>query len=196
MTRVEHRSQKDDHGTPWPFYNRLDGEFSFDLDPCALADTAKCHRYFAPPVDHFTHPMDRVTSVRWEGTIDQSMGTSGLIGFDGLECSWGGHQVFCNPPYGRGITSKWVDKAIEEGRKTLVVMLLPARPSTRWWARAVESCQEVRFVRGRIKFQGAESGAPFPSAVLVWDPYSQIADRRRWLGVSGPKHSYMDARVK
>ncbi len=156
MTRVEHRSQKDDWGTPQPFFDRLHAEFDFELDAAASLDNAKCRDFYS----------------------------SGS-----LQAHWAPDRTWCNPPYGRSITSKWVDKAIEEGRKTLVVMLLPARPSTRWWARAVESCQEVRFVRGRIKFQGAASGAPFPSAVLVWRPI------REWLFM-GPAHSYIDARVK
>ena len=52
----------------------------------------------------------------------------------------------------------------------IVVMLLAARPDTRWWHEWVAGkATEVRFVKGRLKFGGSESGAPFPSAVVVYD---------------------------
>lgn len=35
------------------------------------------------------------------------------IDIDGLSQSWGGHNVFCNPPYGKHLP-RWVKKAYEE----------------------------------------------------------------------------------
>lgn len=45
----------------------------------------------------------------------------------GLEHSWEGETVFCNPPYGRNI-GDWIRKASQEASKpdTLVVLLVPA----------------------------------------------------------------------
>ena len=37
--------------TPQDFYDRLNEEFHFDLDPCALPDNAKCEKYFTPEED-------------------------------------------------------------------------------------------------------------------------------------------------
>ena len=52
----------------------------------------------------------------------------------------------------------------------LVVCLVPARTDTRWWHEWVVGCAtEVRFIRGRLKFGDSGSGAPFPSAVVVYD---------------------------
>ena len=51
---------------------------------------------------------------------------------DGLQKSWNGERVFCNPPYGRELP-KWVKKAHEEvqaGGAELVVLLIPARTDT------------------------------------------------------------------
>lgn len=44
----------------------------------------------------------------------------------GLEHSWEGETVFCNPPYGRNI-GDWIRKASQEASKpdTLVVLLVP-----------------------------------------------------------------------
>ena len=41
---------------------------------------------------------------------------------DGLQQDWGGHRVFCNPPYGR-LVGKWVEKAAKESRKPDTIMI-------------------------------------------------------------------------
>ena len=52
---------------------------------------------------------------------------------DGLAQSWAGHNVFCNPPYGKTI-GQWVKKGYEEAKRpdTVVVCLLPARTDTKY----------------------------------------------------------------
>lgn len=89
--------------TPQDFYDKLNSEFGFNLDPCATRETAKCKTYFTPESD-------------------------------GLKQDWGGHTVFCNPPYGRAIRD-WVKKCYEESQKpnTTVVMLIPARTDTSYF---------------------------------------------------------------
>lgn len=90
---------------------------------------------------------------------------------DGLKQVWSG-TVFMNPPYGRQIL-RWVEKAFktaETGGAT-VVCLLPARTDTRWfWDFCFKG--EVRFIRGRIKFErlGAKTSAPFPSCIVIFRP--------------------------
>lgn len=37
--------------TPQAFYDKLNEEFHFDLDPCALPDNAKCETFFTPEQD-------------------------------------------------------------------------------------------------------------------------------------------------
>lgn len=86
---------------------------------------------------------------------------------DGLAKDWAG-IVFMNPPYGREI-GKWVKKAayeVERGFASIVVCLLPARTDTKWWHDYVIG-NEIRFVKGRLKFGNSKNSAPFPSAVVV-----------------------------
>lgn len=45
--------------TPKDFFDKLDDEFHFDLDVCALPENAKCKRYFTPEMDGLSQP--------WEG---------------------------------------------------------------------------------------------------------------------------------
>ena len=74
-----------------------------------------------------------------------------------------------NPPYGRSI-GRWMRKAYESAEDgATVVSLIPARTDTQYWHRYAMK-GEIRLIRGRIKFGGAKSGAPFPSAVVIFRP--------------------------
>lgn len=88
---------------------------------------------------------------------------------NGLAQSWQGERVFMNPPYGRAIKD-WMRKAAEEAKAgALVVCLVPARTDTEWWHEyALQGA--VRFIRGRLKFGQSANSAPFPSAVIVFQP--------------------------
>jgi DNA N-6-adenine-methyltransferase (Dam) len=49
--RVYWRHEADLWSTPQDFFNRLDAEFHFTLDACAIVENAKCDRYFTPAQD-------------------------------------------------------------------------------------------------------------------------------------------------
>lgn len=84
---------------------------------------------------------------------------------DGLAQNWGGHIIWCNPPYGRDIAN-WVKKCSEH--TGVAVMLLPARTDTRWFHEYIYQKAEIRFIKGRLKFGGAKNPAPFPSMVVIF----------------------------
>ena len=133
-------SAKEDWETPREFFERLDGEFHFDLDVCAFPHNAKCLAYFTKEDD-------------------------------GLARDWGKHTCWMNPPYGKDIKA-WMTKALDASRRgATVVCLVPSRTDTAWWHDTViAGGAEVRFVRGRLRFVGAEHPAPFPSAVVIFRP--------------------------
>lgn len=88
---------------------------------------------------------------------------------DGLSKPWRG-GVWCNPPYGREISS-WVKKAYEESQKeynSFVLMLLPARTDTKWWWEWVQGKATLFFIKGRVKFGDHNVGAPFPSVLALY----------------------------
>ena len=90
-----------------------------------------------------------------------------LNGEGGLNRSWG-TRTYVNPPYGRGII-EWIKKGHREGeRGHLVVMLLPSRTDTKWWHEYVMKAEEIRFIRGRLKFGESKNSAPFPSCVIIF----------------------------
>ena len=85
---------------------------------------------------------------------------------DGLAQNWTGERVWCNPPYGKK-QKAFIEKAAH-CEAEVAVLPLPARPDTAVWHDLIFPNAEVRFMRGRIKFVGAEHGAPFPSAVVIF----------------------------
>ena len=42
--------------TPKDFFNKLDAEFHFNLDVCALPENAKCAAFYSPAVDGLSQP--------------------------------------------------------------------------------------------------------------------------------------------
>lgn len=88
-------------------------------------------------------------------------------GRDGLEMDWRGcGLVYVNPPYGRQI-GKWVDRCRQVGYGSEVVALLPVRTDAKWFE-GVWTADVLCFWRGRLRFMGAPSSAPFPSVVAYW----------------------------
>lgn len=87
-----------------------------------------------------------------------------------FETVMGGHIVFLNPPYGRNVTGKWIQKAYEESRKpnTTCVCLVPSRTDTKWFHDYVLPYAEIRFVKGRLKFGNSKDAAPFPSLIAIF----------------------------
>jgi phage N-6-adenine-methyltransferase len=102
---------------------------------------------------------------------------------DGLAQSWGGHTVWCNPPYSN--LGPWVAKAWREWFESqpTVVMLLPAnRTEQAWWQDLVEPYRDrddsplrTEFLRGRQRFiradrddVGPNERPPFGCVLLIW----------------------------
>lgn len=85
---------------------------------------------------------------------------------NGLLREWAS-PCFCNPPYSE--IGPWMEKAhLEAMAGKVVVMLVPSRTDTRWWHDYAMKASEIRFIRGRLKFGSAKTGAPFPSCVVVF----------------------------
>ena len=135
---VHYSSKTNEWSTPQEFFDELDKEFNFTLDPCATSENAKCTKYF---------------------TVED----------DGLKQDWSKDTVFMNPPYGREI-KYWVQKAYEESLKgATVVCLIPARTDTAYWHDYIfGKADDIRFLRGRLKFGESKNPAPFPSAIIIY----------------------------
>lgn len=85
--------------------------------------------------------------------------------WNGLEIEWK-ERNFINPPYSvRPVDLKglFVKKAIEESNKgRLCVMLLPVSTSSKLFHDIIKpNADEIRFVKGRIKFEGENTKGEF-----------------------------------
>jgi len=128
--------------TPDYVFDQINREHGgFTLDPCASVENHKAPKFY---------------------TIEEN----------GLTKSWAGERVFMNPPYGNGI-GDWIRKAASGEAYT--VCLIPARTDTKWWHQYIGDgvnwkASKVLFWKGRIQFGDSKTNAPFPSALVVFDP--------------------------
>lgn len=87
---------------------------------------------------------------------------------NGLMQEWSG-ICWMNPPYGREITD-WVAKADYTAKQGhTVVALVPVRTDARWFQNYCLG-REIHFIKGRLKFGGSASNAPFGCCVVVFRP--------------------------
>lgn len=135
---VHYSSKANEWSTPQAFFDELNKEFNFTLDPCATSENAKCTKYF---------------------TVED----------DGLKQDWSKDIVFMNPPYGREI-KRWINKAYEESQKgATIVCLIPPRTDTSYWHNYIfGKADDIRFIKGCLKFGGSKNPAPFPTAIIIY----------------------------
>jgi phage N-6-adenine-methyltransferase len=83
---------------------------------------------------------------------------------DGLLLPWG-KRNFINPPYSRKLKEAFVRKAVTVASQgNLCVMLLPVSTSTKIFHDVIKpNAKEIRFVRGRIPFEGKNTRGEFVS---------------------------------
>jgi len=79
--------------------------------------------------------------------------------------------VYCNPPYTRGLISKWVQKCYDEWRRGCkIILLIPPYTDTAYFWDYIHDFAKVRFIRGRLKFKGyGGKTASFPSILCIFD---------------------------
>lgn len=147
----------DDRRTPLPLFEQYNRMWGFTLDAAASHENKLVRTY-----------------CTLDGTfIDDRPAPEKLSDSDGLAYSWTGQRVWINPPYGRGLLAPFIKKAYSEvrfGSCEVVVALLPVRTEQAWFHDYVLNKAQIEFLRGRVKYDGLSTGAPFPSMVVTWLP--------------------------
>lgn len=138
MNEVMYSSKSEFWGTPQNFFDELNKEFGFDLDPCALPSNAKCDRFFTPEEDGLAQ--------NWGGA---KVFCNPPYGKDISKWVRKSYEESKKP-------------------NTLVVMLLPARTDTAYFHDYIYHKAEIRFIRGRLHFNESKNSAPFPSMVVIF----------------------------
>jgi len=81
--------------------------------------------------------------------------------FGGLIIPWG-ECNFVNPPYSRVLKEAFIRKARDESRcGKICVLLLPVSTSTRIFHSHIYRRAEIRFLQGRVKFEGVNTFGEF-----------------------------------
>ncbi len=141
--KVHFSSQKQDWETPQDFFNEVDQEFDFVWDLAATQSNTKVAGCYYDEHDNSLSQVWHTTASGW---------------------------LWLNPPYGREL-SKWVEKCSEEHQKGAnIVLLVPARTDTKYFHKYIynQPNVEIRFIKGRLKFGGADNSAPFPSMLVIF----------------------------
>lgn len=125
--------------TPWRFFNELNNEFNFTLDPCAEDETAKCKKYY---------------TIETNG-LDKDWSKDNVF----MNPPYGGHT--------RTWMEKALNES-RKGAK-VVCLIVSASDRSYWHDIIFPYAAEIRFIRGRIKFGDSKSTAPFASAVVIFD---------------------------
>jgi|WetSurMetagenome_2_1015567.scaffolds.fasta_scaffold332796_1 hypothetical protein len=88
--------------------------------------------------------------------------------FNGLETEWGKCN-YINPPYNR--QDVWLAKGLAEFFKgKTCVFLIPARTDTkRFHDIILPHATEIRFIKGRLTFEGCKNPSPFPTMIVIFD---------------------------
>lgn len=132
-------SSSDRWATPQDFFDKLNDEFHFTLDPCADETNHKCEKYFAKEQDGLLQD--------WGGET--------------VFCNppYGNKET--------GIwTKKCYEESLKPN--TTVVLLIPARTDRKSFHDYIYGKAEIRFVKGRLKFGNGKHPAPFPSMVVIF----------------------------
>lgn len=131
-------SKSDLWETPQELFDKLDQEFGFTLDVCAIPENAKCQKFYTPEQDGLKMP--------WKGIVWCNPPYGRQVGQwvrqAALAAAAGNTVVMLLPAR---TDTKWFHEYIY--RRTNV---------------------EVRFLQGRLHFGGATNAAPFPSMIVVF----------------------------
>ena len=131
-------SEDETWSTPQDFFNSLNNEFKFTLDPCCSVETAKCSKFYTEKEDGLIQD--------WQGETVFCNPPYGKKIKDWVKkCYFESKKPL-----------------------TTVVMLIPARTDTSYFHDFIYNKSEIRFIRGRLKFGDSKNGAPFPSMVVIF----------------------------
>ena len=158
---------KDEWSTPGWLFDLLDQEFHFQIDAAATSENTKCKNLF------------RVSETTPEGSLGHPWVWKTCDGQDSLY-----RRFWLNPPYSAAKIYAFMQKAYEEPQKGATVVCLVPVSGDRWWIDWALKAQEIRYIKGRVKFVGYDidgnpvNGSPmFSSCVVIfWPKESEAKD--------------------
>jgi len=132
-------SKSNEWSTPWDFFNELNEEFHFTLDPCCTHENAKCKKHFT--ID--------------ENGLDQDWSNEVVF----MNPPYGGNtRTWMEKAYNESLRGAIV-----------VCLIVSSTDRSYWHDFIFPKATQIRWVRGRIKFGDSKSTAPFASAIVIFD---------------------------
>lgn len=132
--------------TPQDFFDRLNYEFRFTLDPCATKENAKCKKFYTKEDDGL--------SKDWTGEVVFCNPPYGTEIKNWVEKCYNEKALSVMLIPARTDTRYFHD----------YIYLSYEKP----WMKRIP---EIRFIKGRLKFKGKQKGsgsAPFPSMLVIF----------------------------
>lgn len=176
-------SQSTEQGTPRDLFDGLWDEVGgFDMDVACTPGHYTARRVLENGGRICVPRSVFYTTPRWLAALPYADPSRVLV--DGLAQPWWG-KVWLQPPYGLALR-KWTAKAVHEvecGHAEMVMALVPTKTDTIWWQEYVltrarfgwdwtvdahEQTTDVRFIKGRLTFDGYSAPAGHASAIVVW----------------------------
>ena len=129
--------------TPQDLFDKLNNVFNFDIDVCALDETAKCEKYFTPEIDGLKQ--------EWLGNC-------------WMNPPYGREQVKW--------LYKAVEES-KSNDNLVVCLIPARPDTKVWHEAIFKNASSVCFIKGRLKFGNSKCSAPFPSAIVVFGKISE-----------------------
>lgn len=124
--------------TPQSLFDMLNEVFKFELDVCAVPETAKCGKYFTPEIDGL--------SQIWEGSC-------------WMNPPYGREQI-------KWIEK--ASKESNSDLTRVVCLIPARPDTKVWHNVIFPNAKVICFIKGRLKFGNSKDSAPFPSALVVF----------------------------
>ena len=135
---VHYSSKTNEWSTPQDFFDELDKEFNFTLDPCSTSENAKCAKYFTVEDDGLKQD--------WSNDVVFMNPPYGREIKHWIKKAYEEHM--------KGAT--------------VVCLIPSRTDTTYWHDYIFGKASDIRFLRGRLKFGDSKNSAPFPSAVIIY----------------------------
>ena len=135
---VHYSSKTNEWSTPQDFFDELDKEFNFTLDPCSTSENAKCAKYFTAEDDGLKQD--------WSNDVVFMNPPYGREIKHWIKKAYEEHMIGA----------------------TVVCLIPSRTDTTYWHDYIFGKASDIRFLRGRLKFGDSKNSAPFPSAVIIY----------------------------
>ena len=142
MNACFHPVGKNDWETPQDFFDKLNEEFHFTLDPCCTKETAKCAKYYTPE--------DNGLLQDWFNEV--------VFCNPPYSRELGKWVKKCYEEFLKGTT--------------IILLIPSRTDTTYFHDYIYNHATEIRFLKGRLKFGNSSNTCPFPCMVVVYKKQS------------------------